>query len=211
MTLLNLANELLLNIVDKLGSDVSINRLSRTCQRLYYLLNLYSYKTNVESKHGGSALAYGVKHGLIDTVKRAISQGAKCSITQVGYPPLISEAAKTENVPIMQLLLSQPDVDVDAHGYDGLSAIMIASRQGNVDMIRHLLAHGANINFRYQRCLYKESNTPLREAISNEHVDAVRVLLGDEDLELDHSNGMSSLLRLAATTGNLDILQMLLA
>ena len=44
VSLLGLANELLLSIADSLDSERSINSIARTNRRLYLLLNDYLYK-----------------------------------------------------------------------------------------------------------------------------------------------------------------------
>ena len=56
--------------------------------------------------------------------------------------------------------------------YDGATSLIIASNKGHLDVVRELLARGANAN-----AAFNTGATPLIQASWQGHVDVVRVLL----------------------------------
>ena len=79
MFLLDLPNELLLSIADRLELERDINAFARTNRRLYYLLNAYLYRHNMQ-KFGGSALLWAAEHGREVTAQWLLGEGAAADI-----------------------------------------------------------------------------------------------------------------------------------
>ncbi|PWY83426.1 hypothetical protein BO70DRAFT_395872 [Aspergillus heteromorphus CBS 117.55] len=73
MTLLALANELLLLIAETLESEKDINAVVQTNHRLYALLNPYLYQHN-RRHSGSSALRWAATAGQVSTVRRILEQ-----------------------------------------------------------------------------------------------------------------------------------------
>jgi hypothetical protein len=84
VSLLALANELLLSIADSLDSERSINAIARTNRRLYLLLNDYLYKHNV-IKGESSALWWAAKCGQSGSAAKSIAQAGNVNIQWNGF------------------------------------------------------------------------------------------------------------------------------
>ena len=79
-------------------------------------------------------------------------------------------AAKTGNLDQVQALLSS--VDVNSQGVNGGTALHRAASYGRTEVVKLLLAHGADPNARD-----KSQNTPLHSAIATSQLEVVAVLL----------------------------------
>jgi hypothetical protein len=84
VSLLGLANELLLSIADSLDSEHSINAIARTNRRLYLLLNDYLYKYNV-IKGESSALWWAAKCGQSGSAAKSIAQAGNMNVRWNGF------------------------------------------------------------------------------------------------------------------------------
>jgi len=71
---------------------------------------------------------------------------------------------------IVERLLSEKALDVNAATGSGTTALHLAARDGDLDMVRRLLDRGATVNSR------SNSGTPLDFAVSSGHDDVVRLL-----------------------------------
>lgn len=75
MTLLLLANEILLSISEALGSEKDINALAQVNRRCFQLLDPHLYRYNVRN-NGSSALFWAAKRGELNTIIRLSEEGA---------------------------------------------------------------------------------------------------------------------------------------
>jgi ankyrin repeat protein len=86
------------------------------------------------------------------------------------------------------------------------TALVKEARAGRVEVVRLLLAAGANVNAQN-----RYGSTALREAAMHGHVEAVRLLLAAKaDVNMQNQNGDTALIE-AARDGRVDIVQLLLA
>ncbi|CAJ2500130.1 Uu.00g029830.m01.CDS01 [Anthostomella pinea] len=85
----------------------------------------------------------------------------------------------------------------DSRGYG--CALSIASRKGNIAMVRLLLSYGADVNFKHTR----ESQDPIKVAALNGHQEVVQLLL-------EQGASMVSALRQAADGGQAHLVRWLL-
>lgn len=81
MALLDLANELLLSVVENLNKLSDHNAFARTNRRLYFLLNSYLYRVDVQQGES-SALLWAAEHGLEGTAQLSLAEGANCETTR---------------------------------------------------------------------------------------------------------------------------------
>ena len=89
----------------------------------------------------------------------------------------------------------------------GLSALSIASREGNIDMVNQLLRHGAEIDNRDNR-----GCTPLRFAAARGHKHVVgRLLDCGADVNAQRNEDQSTSLTIASQKGHIDTVLMLLS
>src|SRR5436190_21841100 len=112
MPLLDLANELLLCIAENLESEKDINAFTRTSRYLYYLLNGYLYRHNVQ-KSNNSALLWAATRGREATVQKLIAEGANFEVIYYKRKRALKIAAKNGHLAVVKLLLeAKADVNV---------------------------------------------------------------------------------------------------
>ncbi|CAN6268344.1 unnamed protein product [Urochloa humidicola] len=98
-----------------------------------------------------TASSGGWKSGFERAVLSAIRSGAipRSSDRNV-FSPLMF-AARCGDAAAMEVLLSQPGVDVDEQDMDGCSPVMAAAKAGNVETFRALVFAGANVKLSNRR------------------------------------------------------------
>ena len=92
MSLLDVANELLLCISDNLESERDINAFTRINRRIYFVLNDYLYRHNVRKFGGGSALLWAAEHGREATAQRLLEEGANIRVKTNNEPRALTAA-----------------------------------------------------------------------------------------------------------------------
>ena len=144
MPLLDISNELLLCISENLESERDINAFTRTNRRLYYLLNGYLYRHNIQ-KSGGSALSWVAEHGREATAQRLLEEGANIQVKTVNVSRALLTAAMMGHKAMVKLLL---DAKADINTTDSYrrTALYSAAMNGHVAVVKLLLEAKANIN-----------------------------------------------------------------
>lgn len=97
------------------------------------------------------ACSGGWKAGFERAVLGVIRSGTipRSSDRNVFSPMMFT--ARCGDAAAMEVLLAQPDVDVDEQDVDGCSPIMAAAKEGNVDAFRALVFAGANVKLSNKR------------------------------------------------------------
>jgi ankyrin repeat protein len=114
ITLLDLPNELILQIVDHLGEQRYINPLTRLNQRFHDILNDHLYHFNILTR-GSDGLLWAAKYDRLSTARRLLHLGANVN-ARINYTT----------------------------GRIGLTPLHHASEHGHLKMARMLLDVGAN-------------------------------------------------------------------
>src|SRR4051794_39105327 len=104
MPLLGLANELLKEISEHLEFERDINAFARTCGHLYYLLNTYLYRHNIQHSES-SALLWAAKRGQEATIRKLLAE--KTDIRAKAQSLLL--AAKHRHQKVVELLAKNVD------------------------------------------------------------------------------------------------------
>lgn len=92
---------------------------------------------------------------------------------------------------------------IQPHAYN--TAILEAARTNQVDILRNLLAAGADVN-----ATDADKHTPLYNAVDNGHAKCVKVLLASPNIDLGQRKGSWCYLHLAAINGNSECMRILL-
>ena len=167
--------------------------------------------------NGDSPLAMAVTSGHADVVRLLLDHGAKvnagfylhracdCEHTHIarllldhgadvnrrgrgGLTPLMI-ATLTNNLELVQLLVSHPETDLTLADDDGNSPLCVASDRGYVQIIRTLLAHNADVNKPS-----RDTTAPLTRACRYGHMDAARVLVeAGANLDAQDKDGFTAL------------------
>ena len=188
---------------------------------------LIEHQADIEwgDKFGTSPLIWAVRAGHCQVVEELLRAGARVdTVGMYAWTPLVL-AAKFNQEHIMKLLLTHsPPPNVNIVDKDGFTALAIACKEGNLNIVHQLVSCGAHINltdragdtnlvlasknghiavvdFLLRRhsdldTRGKENKTALYNAVEKNHTEVVRLLLSSgPDLEAVASDGNTALLR----------------
>ncbi|XP_019961165.2 KN motif and ankyrin repeat domain-containing protein 1a isoform X2 [Paralichthys olivaceus] len=167
---------------------------------------------NMADGNGNTALHYSVSHSNFLVVKKLLDADV-CNVNQqnkAGYTPIMLAALAAVETPkdmrIVEELFSKGDVNARA-SQAGQTGLMLAVSHGRMDMVRALLAHGADVNVQDD-----EGSTALMCASEHGHVEIVKLLLAQPGCDATLSDGdESNALSIALEAGHKDIAVLLYA
>ena len=124
--------------------------------------------------------------GNLEDVRRALASGEDVnSASQYGVTGLIWAVYRKQN-PIVELLLSQPSLDLGDNSY-GWTALHYASYHDNVEGLKMLLTHPSIIRDNVNGCVVFGGirRSPLMLAILQNNILCIRELLSNSGVDLD--------------------------
>ncbi|XP_032793772.2 KN motif and ankyrin repeat domain-containing protein 3 isoform X2 [Daphnia magna] len=161
---------------------------------------------NLSDNNGNTSLHYAVSHSQWDIVSLLLD--SKVCYPQLrnkaGYsPPMLAALAQPTNnteSQVLQRLFSLCDVNSKATQH-GQTALMLSVSHGRVEVVRLLLAAGADVNVQDA-----DGSTALMCAAEHGHTTIVKLLLAQTDIDLHlRDNDGSTALSIAMEAGNKDI------
>ena len=160
---------------------------------------------NAPEKNGTTALHWAAHGDNPEIVQLLIQAGANADVSNdYGATPL-SVACVNGNAAIVELLLKAGG-DSEARS-SGETALMTAARTGSVDVVKVLLAHGADISATEA----KSGQTILMAAVGESHPVVAQVLLEHgADVHVHSTVGFTAL-AFAVRAGDLESVKLLLA
>jgi uncharacterized protein len=160
---------------------------------------------NTPQADGATALAWAAHWDDMETVDLLIRAGANVNAANsYGVTPL-ALACTNQNTAMVDKLLK---AGADPNGVPtGTPVLMTAARTGNIDTVKSLLAHGADVNAKESA----RGQTALMWAVAEKHPEVTRLLIDrGADVHAHSTSGFTPLL-FAAQQGDLDSARMLLA
>jgi ankyrin repeat protein len=190
MSLLELANELLLSVAENLIGLGDLNAFARTNKRLYFLLNDYLYRLDVQQSRS-SALFWAAEHGQEETARRSLAEGADCEATRDNRQPIALRRG-----PFNSGMLVKHTFDVlnsrNAQMLTRLTPLQLAVCRKQEFVARLLIQQGADIRKTYPEPIAK--CTVLHLASAYGLTDIVELLLAKgAELEARDDQGMTPL------------------
>ncbi|XP_006817520.1 ankyrin repeat and KH domain-containing protein 1-like [Saccoglossus kowalevskii] len=154
---------------------------------------------------GIRSLVDACTEGDVNAVRKLLDEGRSVHETTEEGESLLSLACSAGYYELAQVLLAM-HANVEDRGIKGdCTPLMESSSAGHTDIIRLLLAHGADINAQSST-----GNTPLMYTCNGGHEDAVKVLLENgANLEDVNENGHTPLME-AASAGHLGVAKILI-
>ena len=149
-----------------------------------HALSDYNCEIYAKDKDTYTALLHSSCERGYDGVVRALLTEHKADInlyarTDSGDTPLkLAAINKHDNV--VHTLLSDSQCLVEVKGQDGYTALHFSCRDGNVDIVRTLVKHKANVNAKTD-----SGDTPLTIAVRHKHDDVIHALLSDSQCSVD--------------------------
>jgi len=143
---------------------------------------------------------YGKARSLID---KSDSIDGKNTVGFIDFISLELSKLKENQTKIIELLLSQPGIDVITPSNYGTTTLMLAASFGLLDLVNTLLEKGAEVSAQN-----KEGDSALVFAVRNGHADVVTALLTKIGTNFA-DNELNLAIIAAAKAGNVDIFNML--
>ncbi|XP_069556860.1 KN motif and ankyrin repeat domain-containing protein 1-like [Brachyistius frenatus] len=167
---------------------------------------------NMADGNGNTALHYSVSHSDFGIVQKLLDAEV-CNVNQqnaAGYTPVMLAALAAvenpDNMKVVEQLFAKGDVNAKA-SQAGQTALMLAVSHGRVDMVRALLAQGAEVNIQDD-----EGSTALMCASEHGHADIVTLLLAQPECDATLTDSdESTALSIALEAGHNDIAVLLYA
>ncbi len=126
--------------------DVSRNEVHRVNVLLDYGANI-----NDRERYGLTALHYAIRGGKLPLIRLLLDRGASVnSLDDSGVTPLLhltKTRSKADPLPTLELLASH-GADLNARDENGNTLLMHFVRQGNVEVVKWLIGHGADSTVR---------------------------------------------------------------
>ncbi|XP_054613749.1 KN motif and ankyrin repeat domain-containing protein 1-like [Dunckerocampus dactyliophorus] len=174
--------------------------------------SLLRHVANMADGNGNTALHYSVSHSNFNVVQKLLDADV-CDVNKqnkAGYTPIMLAALaavdKVEDMSVVEQLFDRGDVNAKA-SQAGQTALMLAVSHGRVDMVRALLARGAEVNLQDD-----EGSTALMCASEHGHAGMVKLLLDQPDCDaMLKDSDESTALSIALETGHHDIAVLLYA
>ncbi|CAK6433983.1 unnamed protein product [Pipistrellus nathusii] len=167
---------------------------------------------NMADGNGNTALHYSVSHSNFEIVKLLLDADV-CNVdhqNKAGYTPIMLAALAAvdaeKDMRVVEELFGCGDVNAKA-SQAGQTALMLAVSHGRIDMVKGLLACGADVNIQDD-----EGSTALMCASEHGHVEIVKLLLAQPGCNghLEDHDG-STALSIALDAGHKDIAVLLYA
>ncbi|TRY89573.1 hypothetical protein DNTS_025291 [Danionella cerebrum] len=173
---------------------------------------LLKHVVNMADGNGNTSLHYSVSHSNFHIVKKLLDADV-CNVNQqnkAGYTPIMLAALAAVEAPkdmrVVDELFSKGDVNAKA-SQAGQTGLMLAVSHGRMDMVKALLACGADVNIQDD-----EGSTALMCASEHGHVEIVKLLLAQPGCDATLSdNDESNALSIALEAGHKDIAVLLYA
>jgi ankyrin repeat protein len=165
MRFLNLPNEMIMLVGDRLESEKDIYALLRTNSRFYQTLLSHLYKRNVNCS-SSSALSWCVSHGNEGAVSLLLRWGADLQYCKAplpnswGFDEDYGSALHFVTSQTMAKLLLDNGADINGLSQHGISALHIAVENGLLGMAKLLLEYGALVGTESENGVFLLNGVP---------------------------------------------------
>lgn len=149
----------------------ALNSKDKDFEVIKYLLETGAGDLNAEDKYDGNCLNYAVKNGSLELLLFLIGKGVKIIVQRRRFG-LVHEAAASKKLEILRHLVEVIHVPCDMSEYDGMTPLIIAARNGSVEMVKILLKNGAK-PFKKDH----DEASPLTYAVLRNHYEVAELLL----------------------------------
>ncbi len=143
-----------------------------------------------------------VKFDDVNEVNKQLAHGMDPNMTDDQGLPLLVLAAREKSDKVAAALIANPKTNIEILDKAGENAMMLASLNGDIDLVKLLISKDAEVN--------KKGWTPLHYAASNGHDDVVQLLLDNSAyIDAGSPNGTTPLM-MAARGGHISTIKLLL-
>jgi ankyrin repeat protein len=199
-------------LIQTLHNDKRMNGAQRLSfdKLLDDIANSPNFNVNLKTMAGCTALIFAVGKTLEDMTRWLLSNGADPNLKYTPQEETILTMFLKRSIQderythILNLIVDNPQTDVNLANRDGITPLMLATQKGHTDIIRKLLDKGANINEKD-----RVGNTALIFAITYNKIDAARLLV-ERGAEVEPEENTLVPLQFAIEKRNSEIVRILI-
>jgi ankyrin repeat protein len=125
-----------------------------------------------DEETGATALITAAGHGDLEIVKTLLKGGANANERDKAGFTAILRAVQNKQDEVADVLLSQPNLDLNAQGLNSVTVLMSYVARDREDIVQNLLARKANVNLQDS-----DGDTALHTAAQRGHVKMIEMLL----------------------------------
>ncbi|KAJ8935953.1 hypothetical protein NQ314_012575 [Rhamnusium bicolor] len=167
--------------------------------------NRSSNSSNNQQQPEKTSLVEACTDGDVGTVRKLLTEGRSVHETSEEGESLLSLACSAGYFELAQVLLAM-HANVEDRGIKGeCTPLMEAASAGHLDIVRLLVAHGADVNAQST-----SGNTPLMYGCAGGHTEVVKFLLENGANVEDHNENGHTPLMEAASAGHVGLAKILL-
>lgn len=177
-----------LNNLDEEG--VSLLHLSVRLNRVDVTRTLIDYGANVNIRlgNGTTPLHVAARFNCAAVAEILVHSGANPSLVDGNGNNALHQTARRSSKGVMEILLRDSDIDIDAKTQVGMTPLHLVCMNGDLEMCRLLLRHGAEITSKTADC-----STPLHIAIFNNcNTEVAELLIKEATAKLMNVSNMST-------------------
>ncbi|XP_064646401.1 serine/threonine-protein phosphatase 6 regulatory ankyrin repeat subunit B-like [Lineus longissimus] len=196
------------NATDKNGLNVMHKAaLSSNTDLVDYLVNSLGLDVNCKTGGDRTPLLFSSMEGNLDMFKHLISLGADVNATDKNGLNVMHKAALSSNTDLVDYLVNSLGLDVNCRTGDNRTPLLFSSTEGNLDMFKHLISLGADVN-----ATDKNGLNVMHKAALSSNTDLVDYLVNSLGLDVNCRAGDDSTpLLFSSLKGNLDMFKHLIS
>jgi ankyrin repeat protein len=150
-----------------------------------------------------SDFANAAKFNNVSEVQSLLAKGVSPNTVDANGNPMLILAIKDQSTKVIDLLLGNPNIDVDLSNKSGETPLMIASIEGNLPLVKTLV-------LKNKALIDHISWTPLHYACARGHLDVAQFLIANGAIVDSMSLGDTTPLMMAVQSGNEQLVKLLL-
>lgn len=143
--------------------------------------------------------------GHLEAVKILLEYGVDPNERDRSMRTPLNAASTRGHTAVVEALLAQPNIKVNAYDTDKQTPICGAARNGHAEIVKMLLSAGAHAGF-----VLKGDQTPLHSAIRHKQAELVRLLVNRDDVDPNALNLNGTPLEAAVDANEEDLVKILL-
>jgi hypothetical protein len=143
------------------------------------------------------------KFDNVTQAQSLLAKGVNPNTVDANGNPMLILAIKDQSTKVIDLLLSDPNIDVDLSNKSGETPLMIAAIQGNLPLVKTLV-------LKNKALIDHISWTPLHYACARGHLDVAQFLIANGAIVDSMSLGNTTPLMMAVQSSNEQLVKLLL-